>query len=83
MGYWPFKGAFFYFNKGYIYLIHDPNADTQDWCECPPDNFDITTTPSTLCEATLNRCDTSRMVDPCHRDNPLFATGTIPLFNQF
>ena len=27
MGYWPHKGAFFYFNRGVLFLIHDPNAD--------------------------------------------------------
>lgn len=82
IGYWPHKGAFFYFNKGYIYLIHDPNADMQDFCECPPDGFDVVNgIPSNVCEETVNKCDTSRMVDPCHRDHPLFAAGTVPLFH--
>lgn len=50
IGYWPHKGAFFYFNRGYMFLIHDPEADTQDFCECPPDpNVAV---PSTACELT-------------------------------
>jgi len=76
IGYWPHKGVFFYFSKGYIYLIHDPNADMTDFCECPPD----VSTGNTACDETENRCDTSRMVDPCANDTPLFAAGTVPLF---
>ena len=76
MGWWPQKGSFFYFNRGFIHLKHDPDADMQDYCECPPEDFDADTmTATTTCEATLNRCDTSQMVDPCARDTPLFASG--------
>ena len=82
MGYWPHKGSFFYFNRAYMWLIHDPNADMTDFCMCPPDGYVDVGSPADTCEATENRCDTSRMIDPCARDTPLFATGVTPLFNQ-
>ena len=33
IGYWPLKGAFFYFVKGHILLKHDTTADTTDTCD--------------------------------------------------
>lgn len=41
MGYWPFKGSFFWFNRGSLYLKHDSNADMTDACEDPNNRCDF------------------------------------------
>ena len=40
MGYWPFKGSFFYFVKGTVYFLHDPLADMTDTCNFSDDRCD-------------------------------------------
>jgi len=40
MGYWPYKGSFFYFVKGSIYLFHDDQADMTDTCDFSDDRCD-------------------------------------------
>jgi hypothetical protein len=32
INYNPYWGAFYYHSKGYLYLMHDPNADREDAC---------------------------------------------------
>ena len=77
MGYWPHKGSFFFFDKGYIYLFQDVDADTQDYCECPD-----ATSSNDDCVNTENLCDTSKAKDPCAIATPLFASGTTPLIHK-
>ena len=55
-GYWPQKGAFFYFSKGYVFFKQDPAAYTIDTCGVEFENF----------------CDRSSDISHCERDEPLF-----------
>ena len=68
MGYWPYKGSFFWFVKGSLFLKNDNDATTDDPCDA---TFLSNNAGATRCD----RSDRNKIKDPCDRNTPLFATG--------